>query len=122
MGTMLETWWWPLRAGGWGVWQYDFRHARNGLVLLELQQSAAAAAIGRADGPVCHLYAGLFAAVFSHLAHRPLAGLELQCAAAGADRCRFVVATDRRIQQAAPWRDERLPVDEIVQRLSTAAT
>ncbi|MFL5339309.1 MAG: hypothetical protein ACJ8F7_04000, partial [Gemmataceae bacterium] len=61
MGQMLESWWWPLRATGWGVWRYDFRHARNGLVLVDLDESLFANARSDADRPICHLYAGLFA-------------------------------------------------------------
>ncbi len=120
-GVMLESWWWPLRAAGWGVWRYDFRHARNGLILVDLQNSVTAQAQPNAGRPVCHLYAGLFAAAFSHLAGRELAGVELSCAAQGADRCRFLAATAQRAKNAATWRNEGMPVEEIVKRLAANA-
>jgi len=118
---MLESWWWPLRASGWGLWRYDFRHAPHGLVLVELQNSFTAHACGNSGRAVCHLYAGLFASVFSHLAHRELAGLEVQCAAAGGDRCRFLVAVPKRIASARPWLDEGVSVEEMVKRLTATA-
>src|SRR5262245_40266543 len=83
MNVLLETWRWPLTAAGWGTWRYDFRRARQGLPVVELWNSAAAMALGRAGRPVCHLYAGLFAACFGHLAGRELVGVELECAGVG---------------------------------------
>jgi len=121
MNVLLETWRWPLTAAGWGTWRHDFRRARQGLPVVELYDSAAAAAHGPAQKPVCHLYAGLFAAVFSHLAGRELAGVELQCAATGADCCRFVVTTPPRAAAAARLRDEGVPADEVLQRLGGPA-
>lgn len=117
MNVLLETWRWPLTAAGWGTWQYDFRRARQGLPVVELFHSAVASARGSAGRPVCHLYAGLLAAGFSRLAGRELVGVELQCAAAGADRCRFVVTTAPRAATAVQWRDAGLSADDVLQRL-----
>jgi predicted hydrocarbon binding protein len=117
MGMMLESWWWPLRAAGWGVWRYDFRHGQHGLILIDLQNSVMAQAQPGAGRPVCQLYAGLFAAAFSHLAHRELASLELSCAAQGSDRCRFLVTTEKRTQNALGWRDQGVPIEDILNRL-----
>jgi predicted hydrocarbon binding protein len=121
MGMMLETWWWPLRAAGWGVWHYDFRHGQHGLILIDLQNSIMAHAQSGAARPVCHLYAGLFAAAFSHLAHRELAGLELSCTAQGANHCRFLVTTAKRTQNALAWREQGVPIEEVLNRLITSA-
>jgi bacteriochlorophyll 4-vinyl reductase len=118
MNVLLETWRWPLTAAGWGTWRYEFRFARQGLPQVELRHSAAVAAGGSADKPICHLYAGLFAACFSHLAGRELVGVELQCAATGADCCRFLVATAARVATATQLRDEGITAEEVMQRLS----
>ena len=118
MGTALESWWWPFRVAGWGTWRYDFRRARQGLILVDLDESAVAKAVGQSGRPACHVYAGLFAAAFGHLAKRDLAGVELRCAAAGADRCQFLVSTARRTGQAAAWRNEGAATDDILHRLS----
>lgn len=116
--VLLESWRWPLTAAGWGTWRHDFRRARVGLPVVELANSAAVAALGQTGKPVCHLYAGLFAALFSALAHRELVGVELQCAAAGADGCRILVASAARAATAAKLRDEGVPAEEILDRLA----
>lgn len=121
MNVLLETWRWPFTAAGWGTWRYDFRRARQGLPVVELWNSAAVSAAGQTGRPVCPLYAGLFAACFGHLAGRELVGVELQCAAAGADHCRFVVTTGPRAAKAAGWRDEGVAADEILERLGSPA-
>ncbi|MFO0807426.1 MAG: V4R domain-containing protein [Gemmataceae bacterium] len=117
MGTMLETWWWPFRVAGWGRWRYEFRHTAR-IVVIDLHDSFVAAAVGQSGRVACHFYAGLFAAVFSRLAKKPLASVELQCAAAGASHCRFMVATEQRVHEATIWRNEGITADEILQRLT----
>lgn len=121
MGTMLETWWWPFRAAGWGRWRYDFRYAPRGIIGIELHDSAVAAALPHAGRPVCYFCAGLFAAVFGRLAKRELAGAELACVAAGAPCCRFVVALPQRVHQAALWRNEGVAPDDVLNRMANAS-
>jgi hypothetical protein len=119
--VMLESWRWPLTAAGWGAWRYDFRRARQGLPVVVLANSAFAEDRKRPEGrPVCHLYAGLFAAVFGTLAGRDLAGVELECVAAGAAECRFLVASAAKTAAAAKLRDERVGFDEILDRLAAS--
>ena len=121
MGMMLESWWWSLRAAGWGTWHYDFRHARNGLVFIDLHDSAMVAALGQVGAVSCYLYSGLYAAAFSHLAHRDLACIELQCAARGESHCKFLVATPQRVDAAAGQRNEGARVEQIIERLTATS-
>ena len=114
--VMLETWRWPFTAAGWGTWRYDFRRARIGLPVVELTNSVTVT--GHAEKPVCNLYAGLFAAVFSALAKRDLVGVELQCAAAGAEDCRFLVASSAKADAAAKLRDDGVPAEDILDQLA----
>ena len=118
LGVALESWWAPFAAGGWGRWSYDLVRAKQGVILVELRESAVAAAAGPAARPVCHLYAGLYAVCFSALSKRKLAAVELQCAAAGADACKFLVSTRKRVAAVTAWRDEGATAAEVVQRLS----
>jgi predicted hydrocarbon binding protein len=117
--VMLESWRWPLTAAGWGSWRYDFRRARQGLPVVALTNSAVAAAVGRTAKPVCHLYAGLFAAVFGSLARRELVGVELECGATGADGCRFLITSAQKAASAAKLRDEGVPAEDLLERLAT---
>jgi uncharacterized protein len=121
MGMMLESWWWSMRAGGWGNWRYDFRHAKSGLVFIDLYDSAVVGALGQIGTISCYLYAGLYAAAFSHLAHRDLACIELQCAARGDSHCKFLVATPQRVDAAAGQRNEGARVEQIIERLTATS-
>lgn len=49
---------------------------------------------GSLDGhPACHLSTGLFADFFGRMAGEPLAVMEVECRAAGNDRCRFLLGS-----------------------------
>ncbi|MFN4258790.1 MAG: V4R domain-containing protein [Gemmataceae bacterium] len=119
MGVLLETWWWPLQIEGWGSWHYDFRQGKQGLLFVELFESAMAQSIGEIGKVVCYFYAGLFAACFSVLAKRQLACIEIQCYAMGEDRCKFLISTDRRVNAAAFWRNEGATAKDILTKLAT---
>jgi predicted hydrocarbon binding protein len=117
MGMLLETWWWPLQIEGWGGWRYDFRQAKQGLIFIDLYESAVAQSIGDVGKVVCYFYAGLFAAVFSVLAKRQLASIEIQCYAMGEDCCKFLISTEKRVNAAAFWRNEGATSKDIMKKL-----
>lgn len=117
MGMMLETWWWPLQIEGWGGWRYDFRQGKQGLIFIDLFESAVAQSIGDIGKVVCYFYAGLFAAVFSVLAKRQLACIEIQCYAMGEDFCKFLISTEKRVNAAAFWKNEGATSKDIMKKL-----
>jgi uncharacterized protein len=117
IGMMLESWWWPLRAGGWGTCCFRFDRARSGIVSVQLNGSAAADGV-RSETVACDLYAGLFAAAFSRLAHRELTCVELECAAKGGPHCTFVVAAPSRAKNAIACRDEGANVEQILEKIA----
>lgn len=106
MGMMLENWWWPLQIEGWGAWRFDFRQGKQGLIFIDLFESAVAKTIGNVGKVMCYFYAGLFAAVFTVLSKRELSCIEIQCYSMGEDHCKFLVATNKRVNAAAFWRNE----------------
>jgi uncharacterized protein len=118
MGMMLESWWWPLRAAGWGTCNFDFNRARKGVVSIRLHDSAAAVRESRSQTVTCHMYAGLFAAAFCRLARRDLACVELGCAAKGDPHCTFIVAAQSRTKAAAAQRDDGARADEILEKIT----
>jgi uncharacterized protein len=120
MGVMLETWWWPLQIEGWGGWHYDFRQSKQGLIFIDLFESAVAQSLGNIGKVVCYFYAGMFAAVFSVLAKRSLACIEIQCYSMGEDFCRFLVSTEKRVNAAAFWRNEGATSKDIMRKLADA--
>lgn len=121
MGFLMESWWWPLTIEGWGTWRYDFRNAKQGLIFVELYESAVAQSVGDIGKVVCYFYAGLFSAFFSVLARRKLSCIEIQCYATGEDFCKFLVSTDKRVNAAAFWRNEGATAKDIVRKVSDIA-
>lgn len=116
-GFLLETWWWPLQVGGWGAWRYDLTHRKEGLIFVDLFDSAVAKSIGNIGKVVCHYYAGMFAAVFSHLAARELSSIEIQCYSMGEDFCKFLIGSSKRISSAQFWVAEGAKASEVISRL-----
>ncbi|MBY0526796.1 MAG: hypothetical protein K2R98_25615 [Gemmataceae bacterium] len=117
MGFLLETWWWPLQIEGWGGWHYDFRQSKQGLIFIDLYESAVAQSLGNIGKVVCYFYAGMFAAVFSVLAKRQLASIEIQCYSMGEDYCKFLISTSKRVNAAAFWRNEGATSKDIQSKL-----
>jgi len=115
---MLEEWWWPLQAMGWGAWEIDLKSKREqGLILVNLYESAVAKTLGEIGKPVCHLYAGLLAGALSYVANRELNGIEIQCYAMGATFCRFVVGAEQKINAVQFWLEEGATAGDVVGRL-----
>jgi uncharacterized protein len=113
----LETWWWPLQAEGWGRWELDLGQRKQGMIFVELHDSAVARSLGEVGKPVCHIYAGLFAGVFTYLLRRDLSGIEVQCYAMGEDFCKFMVGSEKRIDAVQFWLKEGATAADIVARL-----
>lgn len=116
-GSMLETWWWPLQAAGWGAWRYDLTHRKEGLIYIDLYDSAVAQSIGNIGKVACHYYAGLFSAIFGFLAKRELSAIEIQCYSMGEDFCKFVIGSSKRINAAQFWVQEGARAQEVIARL-----
>jgi uncharacterized protein len=122
MGLLLETWWWPLQIEGWGAWQYDLRQGKQGLIFIDLYESAVAQSLGNVGKVVCYFYAGLFSAVFSTLARRALSCIEVQCYSMGEDHCKFLIATEKRVNAASFWRQEGATFKDISRKLNGSFT
>lgn len=117
MGMMLETWWWPLQIEGWGGWRYDFRQGKQGLIFIDLFESAVAQSLGNVGKVMCYFYAGLFASVFTLLSKKELACIEIQCYSMGEDFCKFLISTNKRVNAAAFWRSEGATSADIMKKV-----
>ena len=116
--VVLEAWWAPLAAGGWGAGR--FFPAGPGLVVAELDGSAALGGEpGPAGEPACDLYAGLVAGALSFSTRAERHAVEVQCAALGHGRCCFVAGHRALIAPCENWRREKLADDEIRRRVAT---
>ncbi len=119
--AFLEQWWLSLQAAGWGAWQLDLTRRREGLILIDLAESALVAVSGRRASPVCQLYAGLFAGTFSALTRTELAGVEIECRASGAAQCKFTIGTRQCVSAARALLRQGLTARELVRQLSASA-
>lgn len=115
---VLEAWWWPLSAAGWGAWQVDMSRIDQGYIIVSLHNSAVAQSLERVGKPVCHMYAGLLAGAMTHVVGRELSAIEIQCYAMGEDHCRFLIGKDERIDAAEFWLNEGASASEIVRQLN----
>ena len=115
---VLERWWSPLSAAGWGVWTLDLSSLARGFAFVELHHGLVAAHATAATQPACHLYAGLYAGAFSFYERHERHAVEFQCAALGAPACRFVIGHGPQMDEVESWRQQGLAPAEIRRRLT----
>jgi photoactive yellow protein len=87
-----------LRDAGLGVLTADFSAAKQGAIVLRVERSALAEAVGASDVPRCQLLGGALRGVFNHLSRRLLAVREVSCAAQGHPHCTFALVSQPRLK------------------------
>ena len=117
LALVLESWWWPFTAQGWGNWDVDLEDQKNGFIVLNIFDSAIARTLGNVGKPVCHIYAGLFAGFFSSFSKQDLGCVELQCYAMGSTFCKFLLGKQDRVDAASFWMEEGAGAKDIQKRL-----
>lgn len=114
---VLEAWWWPFTAQGWGNWEVDMSEQKNGFMFVNIFDSAVARTLGDVGKPVCHIYAGLMAGFFSDLVKKQLNCIEIQCYSMGETYCKFLLGKQDRIDAATFWQNEGATARDIEKRL-----
>lgn len=76
---------------GWGIWQFTYDGT---IIRLEVRNSPFAAGHGPSDRPVCALIRGMLLAVGGMVLGVPAQVRETDCAAMGAELCRFEVQAE----------------------------
>lgn len=114
---LLETWWWPFAAQGWGRWNMDMSDRKQGFMFISIYDSAVARTLGDVGKPVCHLYAGLFSGFFTNLVNKKLDCIEIQCYSMGENFCKFLLGGSDRIDAAAFWQNEGATSRDIERQL-----
>lgn len=114
---VLEAWWWPFIAQGWGNWEVDMSDQKNGFMFINIFDSAVARTLGNVGKPVCHIYAGLFSGFFSSLIKKELGCIEIQCYAMGETYCKFLLGKKDRIDAASFWHNEGATARDIEKKL-----
>ncbi|MDZ4814819.1 MAG: V4R domain-containing protein [Verrucomicrobiota bacterium] len=116
---VFETWWWPLTIQGWGSWTIDTSFQKQGMLFLTIHNSAVAQSLEQVGKPVCHMYAGMFAGVFSVFDRQQRNAIEIQCYSMGNDCCKFLIGDEKRVNSAEFWRREGANAGEIKDKLLT---
>ncbi len=111
---VFECWWWPLTVEGFGGWSLDMSFVKRGLTVVELRNSAVAHAMKIVGKPVCHMYAGLFAGVFSVYEREERQSIEVQCYSMGNDVCKFIIGDQKHVNAADFWRQQGATAGEIL--------
>jgi len=114
---MLEAWWWPFTAQGWGNWEVDMSEHKNGFMFVNIFDSAVARTLGDVGKPVCHIYAGLFAGFFSDIVKKSLSCIEIQCYSMGETYCKFLLSSQDKVDAANFWHNEGATARDIEKRL-----
>jgi predicted hydrocarbon binding protein len=114
---MLEAWWWPFTAQGWGNWEVDMSEHKNGFMFVNIFDSAVARTLGDVGKPVCHIYAGLFAGFFSDIVKKSLSCIEIQCYSMGETYCKFLLSSQDQVDAASFWHNEGATARDIEKRL-----
>lgn len=117
LSYVLEAWWWPFTAQGWGNWDFDLSDQKNGFMFVNIFDSAVARTLGDVGKPVCHIYAGLLAGFFSDLVKKQLNCIEIQCYAMGETYCKFLLGKQDRLDAATFWMHEGATAKDIETRL-----
>jgi len=111
---VFESWWWPLTLEGFGGWTLDLHFVKRGLTVVEIRNSAVAHSMKIVGKPVCHIYAGLFAGVFSFYERKERECIEVQCYSMGNDVCKFLIGDQKQVNAAEFWRQEGASATEIL--------
>jgi uncharacterized protein len=96
---------------GWGTLEYEQIHP--GLVALTSRDWVEADRTG-SQYPSCHLTTALLADLLRRVADQELASLEVECRAAGDDRCRFLIGSPDALQRVFDSMREGVAVGEAV--------
>jgi len=112
-----ESWWWPLTIEGFGAWRLNLSYKSKDLTVVEISNSAIAKSMRILGKPVCHLYAGLFAGVFSFYSKEQKGCIEIQCYSMGADVCKFLVGDSKQVDAAEFWCKEGASAQEIFEKM-----
>ena len=107
LNRLLQTWWWPMRAQGWGEVRFDFSRRDRGLMVARLTQAS--------GGRTGQFLAGLFASVLGYFAGRPLVGLALDTAEPPLS---ILISTRKMIRLASELRQQGTAAEALIDRLA----
>ncbi|NER78523.1 MAG: 4-vinyl reductase [Leptolyngbya sp. SIO1D8] len=111
--ALQECW----RTHGWGNLHLNTDYHQKGFLMIEVQGSPFTAHAIQPNQPSGALESGVLKVFFSQLTGRDLDCVQVSCESLGADRNRFVLGLEKRLQPAKDLAQEGRPHDAIMQTL-----
>ena len=103
---------------GWGLAKFDLAKARShGLIRVVLLDSLFARALSDLSEPVDHLIGGMVTGMFEAMSNAKLDFAEVSSPLLGSPNTEFVITAPSRIEKVQPFIAERMPADEVIERL-----
>lgn len=102
---------------GWGKIDLDYTHHHRGFLVIHIWNSPFASLAPKLDRPVCFLEAGILSSFFSQLSGRALHCIQTTCESQGADRNRFILGLESRLNPVEAWVENLTSHDEIMEKL-----
>ncbi|MBE7383945.1 MAG: 4-vinyl reductase [Leptolyngbya sp. SIO1E4] len=112
--ALQECW----RTHGWGNLHLNTDYHNQGFLVIEVQNSPFTAHLIQPDQPSGALESGVLQVFFSQLTGRDLACVQTSCESLGADRNRFVLGLESRLQSVEALVQEGKPHDAILKILT----
>ena len=112
--ALQECW----RTSGWGNLQLNVKHHVQGFLVVEVRNSPFTVHSLQPNQPSGALEVGVLQAFFSQLSGRDLICVQTSCESLGADRNRFVLGLEDRLQPVEAWLQEGRSHDTIMQLLT----
>ncbi len=103
-----------MMASGWGRF---FLVEEYGQVFVNLYYSCYAMTVGQIGRPACHIYAGIFAGIFSGASAMDLACIEILCYSMGADYCRFLLGGQDSIDATSFWVESGMTYESVIENI-----
>lgn len=112
--ALQECW----RTHGWGRLTLNTEYQMQGFLVIEIQNSPFTTHPIQSNQPAGALEAGVLQAFFSQLTGRDLTCMQTSCESLGADRNRYVLGIQSRLQSVEPLVEEGQPHTAIMQMLT----
>lgn len=112
--ALQECW----QTHGWGLLSLNTDHQAQGFLVIEIKNSPFTVHSIQPGQPSGALEAGVLQAFFSQLTGRDLVCMQTSCESLGAERNRFVLGLESRLQSVEALVQEGQPHDAIMQMLS----
>lgn len=103
-----------LVTSGWGTITLK---EHFGWAFVDLTSTCCCSLVGMEGNPVCYLYAGFFAGLFSRAAGQELGCVEVSCSSFGDESCRFLLDSPEVTEVVSDWIQSGMPTELVMRNM-----